>query len=216
MSPRDAVTSPGPAGTRVLRRFLLLAAAMAFALVAAWVVVRPYFFGLPPGDYEVREGDILLTDGDWDRAIDRFDAALAVSPDHRGALMGKAIALMQSDRPEEARPVLDRLIETSGGADIPADPTGRGVLASAYANRGILSDREGNWQAALADYRRALQIDAGAVSGPGLVDRILYGRSRAATVADRAAYLEKQLALPESERVLRVPEIDARQRMWKP
>ncbi len=96
------------------------------------------------------------------------------------------------------------------------DTTGRGVLAGAYANRGILHDREGRFEAALADYRKALAIDAGAVDGPGLMDKILFGNAQPSTVAKRAAYLERQLALPEDQRLLRVPELDARQRMHKP
>ena len=39
---------------------------------------------------------------------------------------------------------------------------------------------------------------------------------RAATVRDRAIYLQNQLALPEEERVLRVREKDAEQRMHNP
>jgi hypothetical protein len=35
-------------------------------------------------------------------------------------------------------------------------------------------------------------------------------------VLKRAQYLEQQLKLPPEKRVLRVPEIDAEQRMYKP
>ena len=90
------------------------------------------------------------------------------------------------------------------------------MLSGAYANRGILHDRLGRYEAALADYRQALVIDPEAVAGPGLLHRILYGDARPAAVRQRAAYLEHQLALPESERVMRVPELDERQRMYKP
>ena len=34
---------------------------------------------------QVRQGDILLGDGKFEDAIGRFEAALAVSPAHRGA-----------------------------------------------------------------------------------------------------------------------------------
>jgi tetratricopeptide (TPR) repeat protein len=180
-----------------------------------WAVVRQVF-DAPPGDYEVRQGDILLGDGEYDKAIERFDAALAVSPNHRGALMGKAIALLQSGRTDEAEAAFTEMITYLTGTLTPDDATGRGVLAGAYANRGILYDRSGRYELALADYRQALAIDPGAVAGPGLFHKILYGLAQPSTVRKRAAYLEKQLALPESERLLRVPEIDARQRMYKP
>lgn len=200
----------------VLRRFALLLAGTAFALITVWAVIRPYFFDAPPGDFETRQGDILLTDRKWDEALQRFEAAIAVSPGHRGAWMGKAIAHLQSGRAAEANAAFTHLIERIGPATAADDATGRAVLAGAYANRGILNDREGRYEAALADYRQALAIDPGAVDGPGLMDKILFGNSLPSTVAKRAQYLQQQLSLPEDQRLLRVPELDARQRMYKP
>jgi len=199
-----------------LRRAALPAALVLLVLFAAVAIARPYVFDAPAGDYETRQGDILLGDGAWERAVERFDAALAAAPGHRGALMGKAIALLQGGRADEAEAVFGELIEGLGATLAPDDGTGRAVLAGAYANRGILHDREGHHQAALADYRQALAIDREAVDGPGLVHRILYGNTRPSSVQARAAYLERQLALPEGERLLRVPDLDARQRMYKP
>ena len=90
------------------------------------------------------------------------------------------------------------------------------MLAAAFANRGILFDRTGRPAKALADYRAALMLDAEAVEGPGLVDRVLYRTPEPATVAKRAEYLESQFALPPEKRVFTRPEIDAQQRMHKP
>lgn len=198
------------------RRLAVLAAIGATIMVAVLAVVRPYLFDALPGDYETRQGDILLTDHRWDEALERFEAALAIAPEHRGAWMGKAIAHLQAGRTAEAEAAFTHLIEHLGPRLAADDATGRAVLAGAYANRGILYDREGNFAAALADYRQALAVDAAAVGGPGLLDRILYGNARPSTVAARAAYIERQLALPENERLLHVPELDARQRMYKP
>ena len=47
-------------------------------------------------------------------------------------------------------------------------------------------------------------------------DKILYGTSQPSTVRKRAIYLGQQLALPPEKRLLRVPEADAEQRMYKP
>ena len=198
------------------RRFAIVLAATGLALVVFWSLLKPYLFDAPPGDYEVRQGDILLTDGRYDAAIERCEAALAVSPDHRGALMGKGIAFLQSGRPAQAEAVFTHLIDMLPRTLAADDATGRGVLSGAYANRGILHDRLGRYEAALADYEQALAIDPEAVEGPGLLHRILYGDARPAAVRQRAAYLQRQLALPESERVMRVPELDERQRMYKP
>ena len=149
-------------------------------------------------------------------ALAQFDRALAISPGHRGAIMGRAIALMKNGQPDVAEAEFGRLIAILTSSLQKHDRAGTGVLAAAYANRGILRDRAGRAAEALDDYRHALQIDAGAVGGPGLVDRVLYGTPQAATVAKRAAYLEAQLALPAGQRLLNIPERDARERMYKP
>jgi tetratricopeptide (TPR) repeat protein len=164
----------------------------------------------------VRQGDILLGDGKFEEAIGRFEAALAVSPAHRGAMMGRAIALLQAGRIDDAEATFSGLIAFLSGSLSPDDVTGTAVLAGAFANRGILRDRSGRYGEALLDYRQALSIDAGAVEGPGLFHKILYGNAAPSTVAKRADYIERQLALPEDRRLLRVPELDARQRMHKP
>lgn len=200
---------------QILRRFIMFCAIATVAMFSLWAVID-YFTASLPGDYEVRQGDILLTDKKYDLALERFDAALKVSPDHRGALMGRAIIFLQSGRYDDAEAAFTYLIDYLTKTLSADDPTGHGVLAGAYANRGILYDRNNHHEKALADYRQALRIDLGAVEGPGLAHRIIYGNSRPATVKDRAAYLEQQLALPESERLLRVPELDERQRAYKP
>ncbi len=200
---------------RILRRYILIAGLATLVLFTGWGALRQ-FVQAPPGDFETRQGDILLGDGKYAKALERFDEALAANPEHRGAMMGRAIALMQEGRTDNAEAAYTALIafqEKHLDAD---DPTGRGLLAAAFANRGILHDRHGRPEQALADYRRALAIDAEAVSGPGLVDRVLYGTPTPATVAKRADYLESQLKLPPEQRVLSRPEIDAGQRMHKP
>lgn len=199
----------------ILRRFIVLTAAATFAMFTLWAVVRE-MIDAPPGDYEVRQGDIMLGDGKFDDAIGRFNAALAVSPEHRGAMMGRAIALLELGRVDEADAAFSDLIAFLSRSLAADDPTGVAVLAGAFANRGILRDRDGRHEAALADYRQALAIDAGAVDGPGLFHKILYGNAKPSTIANRADYIEAQLALPEDQRLLRVPELDARQRMHKP
>lgn len=148
--------------------------------------------------------------------MENFDLALQEQPDHRGALMGRALVLIQSDRLAEALAELDHLIATLERNPDPDDKTALGTHAAAYANRGIVKDRQGRYELALEDYIEALKIDEGAVEGPGVVDKILYGNERASSVRDRAVYIYEQLKLPEDERLMRIPELDAEQRMHKP
>lgn len=201
--------------SRVLRRYIILMGVATFLMFTGWAVLKQ-FVEAPPGDYQVRQGDVLLSDRKYDEALTAFEAALEHMPDHRGALMGRAIVFLQTERFEQAEVAFSDLIQflqTSLASD---DLTGYAVLAAAYANRGILYDRTGRYEQALADYRRALAVDAEAVEGPGLFHKILYGNAKPATVRKRASYLAEQLALPKDERVLRIRALDAEQRMYKP
>ena len=198
----------------VLRRFITLMI-VAMLVIGTSTLMYDAFIDRPPGDYETEKGDIHLSVKEYDQALEWFDAALTASPDHRGALMGRAVVFMQTDRPVEAEAELDYLIAYLERSELSDDPTGRGTLAAAYANRGIVHDRAGRYQQALDDYVAALRVDADAVEGPGLVDKIVHD-PRPSTVRKRARYIYQQLQLPEDERLLSVPELDAKQRMYKP
>jgi len=83
---------------------------------------------------------------------DRLDAfAQGEQPDHRGALMGRALVFIQTDRHDNAIAELSYLIDFSNRILSADDSTGRGVLAAAYANRGIVHDRAGHHEKAFAD-----------------------------------------------------------------
>jgi len=200
---------------RVLKRYIML---MAIVLIASPLVLWGYdqMFEAVPGDFYVRKGDQRLSEGNYDKALDNFDRALEEMPDHRGALMGRALVFLQTKRYPEALAELDYLINYLERTLEPDDPTGRGVLAAAHANRGIAYDRMGRYQDALDEYVAALRTDEDAVSGPDVVHKILYGSDDVSSVRKRAQYLYEQLQLPEDQRLLRVPEIDAKQRMYKP
>jgi len=96
------------------------------------------------------------------------------------------------------------------------DDDQQAALAANYANRGILLDTMGRHEEALADYDEALAIDAEVAKGPHWLTRFLRNQPEAPpTIADRARYLRAELAKPEAERVLRVPEVDQQQRPYK-
>lgn len=200
---------------RVLKRFIVLMALATFVMFSVWTGIN-WWDSRAPGDYEVREGDILLSSGKFEEAIDRFDAALREQPYHRGAMHGKAAALIELERYDEAEAVLTALIGYLDENLEPDDPTGIGALSAAYANRGIIRDRQGRYEEALDDYVQSVRIDRDIAEGPGWLDHLLYYDHEPSNVVKRARYLYEQLQLPEEERVLRVPELDEQQRMYKP
>ncbi len=198
----------------ILKRFIKYLAIATFVMFSVWTITQVWV-DRPPGDYYVEEGGLRLQDKLYDQALVAFNNALKEQPDHRGALMGRAITFMQSDRPSEAEAEFSYLIIYLEKHLIDDDRTGKGALAAAYANRGILHDRMGRPEKALADYKRALRVDFTAVEGPGVVDRILY-EVQPSTIEKRAHYLRDQLKLPVDQRVLSNPELDDKQRMHKP
>ncbi len=199
--------------TAVLRRFIMIGIVVILAVPAIYIMAG--YFDTPPGDYEVRQGDIHLSGGEFEEALEDFDRALQAQPDHRGALMGRAIVFLETGRHEEAEAAFRYLIDYLNRTLEEDDLTGWGVLAAAYANLGILYDRLGRYEDALRQYSLSLQVDEETVDGPDIFHRVLYN-PRPATVRDRANYISEQLQLPEEERLLSVPEVDERQRMYKP
>ncbi|MCG8545205.1 MAG: tetratricopeptide repeat protein [Alphaproteobacteria bacterium] len=200
---------------RMLRRFIIL---MALLLVVMMVGTHAYksFMQRPPGDFETEMGDNRLTDRKYDEALEHFNKALREMPDHRGALMGRAIVFIQTERYPEAIAELTYLIDFLNKSLADDDSTGKGALAAAYANRGIVHDRQGRYEAALKDYIMALKTDEDTVDEPGVIHKILYGNPNPSSTRKRAQYIYEQLQKPPHERLMRVPELDEKQRMRKP
>jgi len=170
----------------------------------------------PAGDYETEVCDIRLKDKKYEEALEAANKALKKTPNHRGAMMCKALVFISEKKYDKANQILNNLIiflEKNVEED---DRTGIGTLAAAYANRGIIKDRNKNYEEALKDYVKALGIDHEAVAGPGLGTIILNYKFKSSSVKERALYLNEQLQLPEDERVLSIQELDEGQVMHKP
>jgi len=200
---------------RVLKRFVIYMAILTFVMFTVWGFVRS-FMNRPPGDYETEVCDIRLKDKKYKQALEAANKALDKTPNHRGAMMCKALVFISEKKYIKADNILSDLViflEKNLEKD---DKTGIGTLAAAYANRGIIKDRNKNYEEALKDYIKALGIDHEAVAGPGLGTIILNYKFKSSSVRERALYLNEQLQLPEDERVLSIKELDEGQVMHKP
>ncbi len=200
---------------KVLKRFVIYMAILTFVMFTVWGFVRS-FMDRPPGDYETEVCDIRLKDKKYEQALEAANKALSKSPNHRGAVMCKALVFISEKKYIEADKTLNNLIIFLKKNLEDDDRTGIGTLAAAYANRGIIKDRNKNYEGALQDYIKALGIDHDAVAGPGLGTIILNYKFKSSSVKERALYLNEQLQLPEDERVLSIEELDAGQVMHKP
>ena len=200
---------------KVLKRFVIYMAILTFVMFTVWGFVRS-FMDRPPGDYETEVCDIRLKDKKYGQALEAANKALNKTPNHRGAMMCKALVFISEKKYIEADKTLNNLIIFLKKNLEDDDRTGIGTLAAAYANRGIIKDRNKNYEEALQDYVKALGIDHEAVAGPGLGTIILNYKFKSSSVKERALYLNEQLQLSEDERVLSIEELDAGQVMHKP
>jgi len=199
----------------VLKRFVIYMAILTFVMFTVWGFVKS-FMNRPAGDYETEVCDIRLKDKKYEQALEAANKALYKTPNHRGAMMCKALVFISEKKYVEADKILSNLINFLEKNLEDDDRTGIGTLAAAYANRGIIKDRNKNYEGALKDYIKALGIDHEAVAGPGLGTVILNYKFKSSSVRERALYLNEQLQLPEDERVLSIEELDEGQVMHKP
>ena len=205
----------GLSNFRIIKRFIILMGLATFIMFSIWMMVHNYK-GQTEGDYEVRQGDIFLSDEKYEEAFRAFDKALELQPDHRGALSGQAVALMALSKEAEAESTLTYLIDFLKRTIEKDDPTGKGALAAAYGNRGILKDRSGRYEEALEDYIESARLDLDLAEGPGVVEKILYYDKDPSSILKRAGYIFKQLTLPKDKRIMRIPAEDDKQRRYKP
>lgn len=200
---------------RVLKRFVIICSIATFVMFSVWMLIQS-FMNRPAGDYETQVCDQRLKDKLWDQAIEQANIALDKNPNHRGAMMCRALVYINKKDYNLATKELTALIEFLKKTLKDDDLTGKGTLAAAYANRGIVKDRTEQYEEALKDYIKALEIDHEAIAGPGLGHKIIYMINKPSSVRDRAQYIHEQLQLPPNERVLKIPEADEEQRMHKP
>lgn len=156
------------------------------------------------GEKAYEAANRYFEDGNYSQALVEYEAALKEAPGLLPALRGKARSLMQLGKNQDALYLFTEAIKQEPG------------FAPTYANRGILYDRMGKYEKAIADYDKAVSLDAEKVEGPNWLTRFLrLETGNVPSVAARSQYLKEQLAKPESERVLRIPEVDAEQRPHK-
>jgi tetratricopeptide (TPR) repeat protein len=179
--------------------------AIGTALVVVAVTAYDYTFNDDvPGELNYRRGNLRLEDAEYAKALLEFNLVLERTPLHSAAYLGRGLALMGLGDNAKALESISRAIDLNP------------EFGAAHADRGILLDKMGEPEKALLDYRKALQLDAELGEGPDWFTRFFRLQpERPPTIADRAAYLEREMKKPPSQRILKVPEVDDAQRSYK-
>ncbi|MBC8258008.1 MAG: tetratricopeptide repeat protein [SAR324 cluster bacterium] len=156
------------------------------------------------GELHYRTGNLRLEDRDYQAALTEFNLLLKEEFANPAGLLGRALALKELGRLNEA------LEDITAALELKPD------FAAAFANRGIILDNLGQYEKALLDYRKAVQLDPEIGEGPDWITRFLRNQAESpSTIVDRANYLELELKKPAAEQHLNNPEEDAKQRSYK-
>ncbi|MCW8921871.1 MAG: hypothetical protein OQK68_10320 [Sedimenticola sp.] len=218
---------------------------VAIILTVAWIGWMFYDTDLQetkPGAHELAAADRYLEDGQFGNAVDLFSKVYAEDENNIGALRGmaqshmrlglqqrvEALQLEQQNNEEKAgavraesarhlqtaRALYDNSIKRERAIGI--SDANRRALGVAYANRGILRDQLADYTGALNDYLEAVKLAPEVKQGPGFLTRFMRNQpEKPPSVADRARYLEEQLAKPPAERLMRQPDKDAKQQSYR-
>lgn len=171
----------------------------------AWISFEFYrhFAGMAPGDISFVDGNNLFKDGRYEKAAEYFKDTIDKNPRHGSALRGLANSNVQLKRYDQALSAIERAIQVNP------------KFGGNYALRGIIYDHAGRHRLALEDYETSLKMDPEVAEGMHWLDRLLYNvQEKPPTIEDRLKYLKRQFELPQSERVLRIPDVDNKQRPY--
>ncbi len=179
----------------------------AIAMGVSWILWTLYEFAvvkaLDPAQSSYSRAVRDFKDGRYDVSLKFYEETLQIDPEHEGAWRGKADSLSFLGNHRGALEIYSSLIRKHPDSGI------------YYANRGIIYDRIGSYRNAISDYENAYALNQKLDKGPGWLTRFLRNQAdKPPTIVERANYLKYQLGLPADERVLRVPQEDAKQRPY--
>ena len=136
-------------------------------------------------------GVIFHDQGQYQKALRAFEAALRLNPGYTDAALNLAVTYNDTGKYKEAQETYRHALSRSGARAGKVDRFVQGKLANMYADIGDVWLSSGLYQEAITEYRRALQL------GPAFVDV----RSKLAGALRDAG--ERDQAIKEYEEVVR-------------
>jgi len=179
-------------------------AAIGLALLVFASLINDHFSRFGPGDMDVTSGNNQFKSRNYKGALRAYRAALDAKPDHTHAHIGLANTFTQLRRYDEALDAINIAIKRTPD------------FGGYFATRGIILDHMGRHRDAMKDYEKALEVYPDAAKGMHWLDQFLMNVHDAPpTIKERLAYLRAEYKKPARERVLAIPEIDAKQRHYE-
>ena len=178
--------------------------AIGLALMLFASLIYDHFSRYGPGDLHVASGNTQFKSRNYVRAVRDYKAALDERPDHPNGHIGLANTYTQLRQYEKALVAIDFAIKRSP------------EFGGYFATRGIILDHLERHREAMVDYEKALETYPQAAKGMHWLDRFLMNVHEVPpTIKERLDYLRAEFKKPASERVLRIPEIDVKQRHYE-
>ena len=170
-----------------------------FLLFTGWLLYD-HFINRPPDVRFYLTANNAFKDKRYDISLENYLKAYSYNPTDAYIIEGIARSYMELNDFENSFKYFDLAISTDQ------------EFAPAYANLGVLYDRNKDYLNAIKFYEIALQIDQDLSEGMHWIDRLLYDvRTKPPTIMDRLLYLKDQMLLPEDERILLIEEINNEQ-----
>ena len=185
--------------TDPIYRILVRISIVLFILFSSWLIWE-HFVKRPPELKHYLTANTAFKDKNYDLSLEEYFNALKYNKLDVYIIEGIARSYMELNQYLEAKEYFYMAIDLNPN------------FAPAYANLGVLYDREKQYMKAVTYYKKAISIDNELSEGMHWLDRLLYDvRETPPTILERSKYIEEQLKLPLNERVLSVPQLDEEQ-----
>ena len=185
--------------TDPIYRILVRISIVLFILFSSWLIWE-HFVKRPPELKHYLTANTAFKDKNYDLSLEEYFNALKYNKLDVYIIEGIARSYMELNQYLEAKEYFYMAIDLNPN------------FAPAYANLGVLYDRQKQYMKAVTYYKKAISIDNELSEGMHWLDRLLYDvRETPPTILERSKYIEEQLKLPLNERVLSVPQLDEEQ-----
>lgn len=180
-------------------KILVRISVVLFIFFSLWLI-WDHFINRPAEVKHYLTANNAFKDKNYDLALKEYFMSLKYNQEDVYSLEGVARSYMELKLYDDAESFFLKAINL--------DPN----FAPAYANIGVLYDRQAKYELAVFNYKKALQLDIELSKGMHWIDRLLYDvRETPSNIFDRTIYLEKQMNLPEDDRILNLPIMDDKQ-----